>query len=204
MLEVVEHEQEPAVTQVTGKRFADVIAGSRGRRGSAPLSARRGRDRPAARDRRRRRRREILEELRPRLSAQSRFAGASGSRQGHEPGLGAAEERRQFADLALSADERGRLRAGGSSGVFGGARRRELAVQVRHDELEQPLSRGEVGQPVPPRSSTSVLSRVVSRRRSASSAREGSVQGARRPRCSPHRGRPALCTRRPSRSPRPS
>ena len=148
MLEVVEHEQELPVTQVAGKSLADVIAALGDSKGSGHCRQ----DEPGIRQRREADEEdsvgEVVEELGRNLCGQPCLARASGPRQGDDPRLASAEELRHFPDLALAADERGRLQRQVRRAGFETARRWELAFQVRHDELEQPLSRGEVRQTV--------------------------------------------------------
>ena len=130
------------------KSLADVIAALRDSEGSRHCRH----DEPGIRQRREADEEdsvwEVVEELGRNLCGQPCLARTSGPRQGDDPRLASAEKLRHFPDLALSADERGRLQRQVRRARFETARRWELAFQVRHDELEQPLSRGEVRQTV--------------------------------------------------------
>jgi hypothetical protein len=150
VLEVVEQEQESPIAQAVGKSLADISVALLDAKG--PSNG--GQDEARIRELRKAGEEnavgEVVEELGRNLCGQARLARAAGPGQGDDPRLAPAEELRHFPNLALAADQRVRLERQVRGACLKSARRWEPAFQVRHDELEQPLSRNEVRQTVLP------------------------------------------------------
>ena len=147
---------------------------------------------------------EVREELGRRLDGEPCLAGPTCPGQRHEPDVGPAQQLAELADLALPADERGRLRREVRRLAGERVERWELGLQPGRDDLEETLGGSQVVEAV--LAEVAHVALVPGSTRGGGRgppARRGSVRGARRRGCRLHRGSRARSSPLSSTSPRP-